>query len=168
MAHLHTLMPHSDFETLSKVELHQLSDALLNQNPLIIERCVQFVLAETHGLWHGRARAMMCRRLKHCELGRTQRTELVACIANRLSHGNFSEQFKDQLRLAMHLDSEKIMKVSQSCLSSPMHHVQRYAKWVLSEEHVKTSSNFTFKRDAKARPLDRSCRASLSQPHHNR
>jgi len=70
MAHSKIPLPNSEFEFLPKVELHQLADELLNHEPLIVERCVQFVLAETHGLWHGRARAMMCRRLKHCELGR--------------------------------------------------------------------------------------------------
>lgn len=139
MAHSKLPLPHSEFESLTKVELHQLADELLNQEPLVIERCVQFVLAETHGLWHGRARAMMCRRLKHCALGRTHRTELVACISNRLSHGNFSEQFKDQLRLIMHLNLEEVMKVAQDCLISPIQHVQRYAQWVLSEEHLKKS-----------------------------
>ena len=133
--------PHAEFETLSKVELHQLADGLLSSESLVVERCVQFVLAETHGLWHGRARAMMCRRLKHCELGRTHRSELVTCITNRLSHGNFSEQFKDQLRLAMRLDLEKTLKVAHSCLSSPMHHVKRYAEWVLSDEHLKKRSS---------------------------
>lgn len=137
MAHYNIPLPHAEFETLSKVELHQLADGLLNPEPWIIERCVQFVLAETQGLWHGRARAMMCRRLKHCALGRTHRSELVTCITNRLSHGNFSEQFKDQLRLAMHLDLEKTLKVSHSCLSNPMSHVRRYAGWVLSDEHLK-------------------------------
>jgi hypothetical protein len=142
MAHSKLPLPNSEFESLSKVELHQLADELLNQEPLVIDRCVQFVLAETHGFWHGRARAMMCRRLKHCELGRKHRTELVSCITNRLSHGNFSEQFKDQLRLVIHLDMEKLIQVSQSCLSSPVHHVKRYAQWLLSEEHLKTGSNF--------------------------
>jgi len=31
--------------------------------PWVIERCVQFVRAETHGLWRGRAHAIICRRL---------------------------------------------------------------------------------------------------------
>jgi hypothetical protein len=154
MGHSKIPLPHAEFADLSKVELQNLADGLLNPEPWVVERCVQFVLAETHGLRHGRVRAMICRRLKHCELGRTHRTELVSCITNRLSLGNFSEQFKDQLRLSLHLDFEKTMKVSQGCLTSPMHHVKRYAEWVLSEEHLKSSSNPALKRDApSARPL---------------
>jgi hypothetical protein len=122
---------HVEFESLSKVELHLLADGLLNKEPLVIERCIQFVLAETQGLWHGRARAMLCRRLKHCELGCTHRSVLVTGITNRLLLGNFSEQFKDQLRLAMQLDFDKTLKIAQSCLASSKAHVKRYAEWVL-------------------------------------
>lgn len=118
--------------TLSKIELRALANGLLAPEPWVIERCVEFVLAETQGYWHGRARAMMCRRLKHCELGRTHRTKLVACITGRLSAGTFSEQFKDQLRLAMHCDLQHVREVSRECLASGKPHVRRYAEWVLS------------------------------------
>lgn len=126
----------SELEALSKVELHRLADGLFLEEPLAVERCVEFVLAETHGLWHGRARAMMCRRLKHCALNQTQSEQLVACISARLQTGTFSEQFKDQLRLAMHINSSLLFNVSRSCLSGRMLHVRRYAEWMLSHEEA--------------------------------
>jgi hypothetical protein len=136
MPHTKTPLPHSEFGSLSKIELHALADDLLEPEPFAIERCVQFVLAETHGLWHGRARAMMCRRLKHCALGRTHRTQLLACITGRLANGDFSEQFKDQLRLALHLDLKQTLVVCSECTTSKKAHVRRYAAWAMSPEHI--------------------------------
>ena len=131
--------PHADLDALSKVELHALADGLLQPETWLIERCVEFVLAETKGLWHGRARAMMCRRLKHCVLGRTHRSQLVTAITGRLTSGSFSEQFKDQLRLAMHLDLKQTLEACRKGLSSHKLHVKRYSAWALSPEHVQNA-----------------------------
>lgn len=113
------------------MELHALADELLSCDPVVVQRCVDFVAAETQGLWHGRARAMMCRRLKHCPLGRSHRTALVATITGRLESGAFSEQFKDQLRLALHLDRDRTMEACRKCLASDKAFVRRYAQWGL-------------------------------------
>ncbi|MBS0344209.1 MAG: hypothetical protein JSS56_27200 [Proteobacteria bacterium] len=126
------LASHAEFFALSKQELHALADRLLQHEPIVIDYCIEFVIAETKGHWHGRARAMMCRRLKHCELGRTNRTKLVDCILHRLRSGDFSEQFKDQLRLALHLDNEKTMSACETAKSSDRPHVRRYAEWALA------------------------------------
>ena len=125
------------FDALSKPALHALGDRLLVDEPSAVERCVAFVVAETQGFWHGRARAMMCRRLKHCTLSAAQRAALVACVTGRLAAGTFSEQFQDQLRLAMHLDLPTTRRVSAACLESPVGHVRRCAAWVLSPEHLR-------------------------------
>ena len=123
---------HAALIDLSKSALHQLANSLLlGEEPSNVERCVQFVLADTQGLWHGRARAMICRRLKHCSLSLTHRTQLATCITERLVNGIFSEQFKDQLRLVMQLDFAKMLEVCGKNLDSPKPHVRRYAKWVL-------------------------------------
>lgn len=130
-----------EFEDLGKYDLHRLADLLIEQDPTAIERCVRFVVAETRGFWHGRARAMMCRRLKHCELGPQQRSQLVEAITSRLASGLFSEQFKDQLRLAMHLDFEQTADVCRNILLSPRRlYVRRYAQWVLLHEAEKLAA----------------------------
>lgn len=123
---------HAEFASLTKLELHALADALLTCEPWSVQRCVDFVLADTAGLWHGRARAMMCRRLKHCGLGRTHRTALVGCITQRLLQGDFSEQFKDQLRLALHLDRARTLAACRDGLQSARPYVRRYAQWGLA------------------------------------
>lgn len=127
--------PHTDFELLSKYELHQLANQLLKQDQDAIDRCVLFILAETRGLWHGRARAMMCRRLKHCPLTQAQRIGLVTAIVARLESGSFSEQFKDQLRLAMHFEFHHVTEVCRKIVACPRRlYIRRYAQWVLLPE----------------------------------
>ena len=132
--------PHADFARFTKLELHAMADALLTCEPVMVQGCVDFVLAETRGLWHGRARAMMCRRLKHCQLGRAHHTALVKCITDRLVRGEFSEQFKDQLRLALHLDLAATLATCRACLQSPKPYVRRYAEWAISLHHLQNAS----------------------------
>ena len=122
---------------LSKPGLHALADRLLVDEAEAVERCVAFVLVESRGFWHNRARAMMSRRLKHCSLSAAQRGALVACITGRLAAGTFAEQFKDQLRLALHLDLAATRRAAAACLDSPAAHVRRHAAWVLSAEHLR-------------------------------
>ena len=75
---------------------------------------------------------MMCRRLKHCILSPAQRTRLVACITERFRSGHFSEQFRDQLRLALHLDPERVLAVANSFLYDSRDYVRRHAAWLLA------------------------------------
>ena len=125
---------HVQLQMLSKTDLHSLADGLLAPEPWIVDRCVEFVIAETDGHWHGRARAMMCRRLKHCDLGRTHRTQLLASILGRLDSGAFTEQFKDQLRLVIQLDLQRALETCRGAATSAKPHVRRYAQWVLAHE----------------------------------
>ena len=124
--------PADDFNALDKGGLHHLADRLLFDEPAAIMACIEFIEAETKGIWHGRARAMMCRRLKHCSLSSSQRTRLVSCITERLCSGNFSEQFRDQLRLALHLDSTRVFAAARSCVHDHHDYVRRYADWLLT------------------------------------
>ena len=124
-----------ELENLDKGDLYDLADGLLSCDSEAIDRCFEFILAETRGVWHGRARAMMCRRLKHCDMAPELRQRLVDCIMNRLVSGDFSEQFRDQLRLAMHLDPERTFKLAHRCLTSTSkEHIRRLAQWVVKHE----------------------------------
>ncbi len=125
---------HDSLQRLSKLELHRLADDLILEEPGAVETCIRFIVAETNGHWHGRARAMMCRRLKHLTLDPSQNSQLVAAITRRLSSGQFSEQFRDQLRLALALDPERTYACARDAAASAKHHVRRYAKWVLAHE----------------------------------
>jgi hypothetical protein len=124
-----------DFENLSAIALHELADRLLSNEVDAIAECTEFIRAETRGNWHGRARAMMCRRLKHCVVSPEQCEQLVSCITGRLGAGNFSEQFCDQLRLAMCLDRQTTFAAARKNLSAaPKEHVRRFSLWVLEHD----------------------------------
>lgn len=124
--------PSEGFTHLGKDDLYQLADRLLVDEPSAIATCIEFIEAETEGIWHGRARAMMCRRLKHCSLSDSQRVRLVSSITERLHSGHFAEQFRDQLRLALHLDPQRVFAVARSCCDDHRDYVRRYADWLLS------------------------------------
>ncbi|MBI3879215.1 MAG: hypothetical protein HY301_04025 [Verrucomicrobia bacterium] len=129
----------TSFESLDKVELRALCDRLLTDDSNAIEECIAFIEAESRGVWHGRARAMMARRLKHCRLSQPQRTRVVRAILNRFVGGHFSEQFKDQLRLALRLAPERAFTVARSCQGAAAGHIRRYATWILSHETLNKS-----------------------------
>ena len=114
----------------SKQSLQQLAQRLLDNEPGALELCLAFFEAETRGHWHNRARAMIARRLKHVQLAPAQQARLVDTILQRLATGSFTEQFKDQLRLACRLDHERVVSTARACMASPKAHVRRYAGWV--------------------------------------
>ncbi|HEY0604139.1 MAG TPA: hypothetical protein VGD58_14570 [Herpetosiphonaceae bacterium] len=139
MSYRHTTKTNAErqlaiFEALHKDELHQLADRLLSDDPEAIELCVAFIEADTPGNWHGRARAMMARRLKHCTLSPQQQSRLIEAILGRLVSGRFAEQFKDQIRLVLHLDAAEAFTIARSCLDHPKEHVRRYAAWILAHK----------------------------------
>lgn len=126
---------HTEFAVMSKVAVHTLADHLCAGGPDAVERCVRFVCAETRGHWHGRGRAMMCRRLKHVALSQDQQRRLLSAILQRLTSGRFAEQFRDQLRLALHLNQEATYTLARGALQSEKEYVRRLAHWVLSRAH---------------------------------
>lgn len=75
----------------------------------------------------------MCRRLKHCTLTPQQRVRLVRYVIDRLHTGDFGQQFKDHLRLALFLDSPSLFEAAQS-LTDERDYVRRYVKWILAHE----------------------------------
>jgi len=124
------------YDTLSKMEVRAIADRLRPDDPLAIDEVVKFVCAESINLWHGRGRAMMCRRLKHVPLSHGQSASLVGAILGRLTSGRFSEQFRDQLRLALHLDRAGTLLTARRGATSESAHVRRYSIWLLSHEGV--------------------------------
>jgi hypothetical protein len=132
-------------ESLDKRDLGNLAAGLgfpssAHNERYTIEACIEFVLAETKGLWHGRARACMCRRLKHCALSPEQQRQIVDCITTRLATGKFSEQFRDQLRLALQLDAKRTLEVAHQCLAAPKEYIRRLAGWVVNHEDSRARS----------------------------
>ena len=73
----------------------------------------------------------MCRHFKHVSLSLEQSAQLVDSILNRLTQGNFAEQFKDQLRLVRLLDPDALFAAARQSQTSVRAHVRRYADWIL-------------------------------------
>ena len=126
-------------DNLTKVEVRAIADGIRPGDAYAIDEAVKFVCSESENLWHGRGRAMMCRRLKHIPLSRGQSNALVAAVLGRLSSGHFSEQFRDQLRLALHLDRKGTLLLARRGAKSEKAHVRRYSEWVLS--HVEAAND---------------------------
>ena len=97
-----------------------------------VEEAVVFCRAESRGLWHGRARAKICRNLKTRNIAPQFQDLLVETISSRLANGNFSQQFKDQLTMAIRFRPQQMQACATLALESPKTYVQRYARWVLN------------------------------------
>lgn len=119
----------TDASSFTKYQLRQLADRLYLQEPGAIEECVAFFAADSRGVWHGRARAMMARRMKHVTLTSIQRSAVLGAIYTRLRSGCFSEQFKDQLRLAFCIDPRGATEACDEATFSSSEHVRRIAMW---------------------------------------
>ncbi|MGL4423250.1 MAG: hypothetical protein ACRCZF_21490 [Gemmataceae bacterium] len=124
------------FESRSKQELIALCDRLHGDDPDGVKECIAFLEAETVWMWHGRARAMIARRLKHHSLTRVQRERVVRAVLRRLVDGRFSEGFKDQLRLVLRLDAEQAFSVARGLPANAPEYVRRYAAWILARAEV--------------------------------
>jgi hypothetical protein len=118
--------------SVSKPELLLVAKGLRTCEPAAIDRAVAFLVQDSRGTWHNRARAKFARRLKHCPLSPAQSLALVDSIIARLTQGSFSEQFADQLRLALLLDRQALLSAATKAQDSPLPHVQRYADWVVA------------------------------------
>ena len=139
-----------------KNELAELIEQLKAGNLLAVERCIDFFLAETRGLWHGRARAKICRNLKNLPLDKRTKDRLVATIVRRLETGNFSEQFKDQLTMAIRFRPCWLHDSATQLLGSPKGYVQRYASWVLNKINASEACDEVA---AANKAVNRSCRS---------
>ena len=124
-----------DFESFTKLELIKLCDDVVSGNPTTTNMAILFFCADTKGLWHGRARAKLARRFKHVRLEAIHAKRIVDIVINRFVAGTFSEQFKDQLRLVLHLDPIRILLAARGCAQSTVPHVKKYSQWILSHDH---------------------------------
>tara|TARA_R110000850_G_C9597133_1_gene428176 strand:+ start:18 stop:446 length:429 start_codon:yes stop_codon:yes gene_type:complete len=136
----------------NKQELHDLADGLIIEDPKSIDGCIQFIESNSEGIWHGRARSMMCRRFKHIELSRADADRLLVAILGRFESGRFAEQFRDMLRLALVLDENATNAVARKLSADSRDYVRTQADWIL-EHH---SPEKEAEQDAAGQPATRS------------
>jgi len=115
-----------------KYDLVALADRVSAGEVDAVEAAVTFVEGDTRGLWHGGARAKLCRRFKHVALSEAQRTRVVSAVLGRLVSGQFSEQFRDQLRTALLFDRERTLAAARAATQDPKPYIRRFGQWVLS------------------------------------
>ena len=128
-------------EHYTKTELDALISRMDRSDPEAVEEAIAFTVAESFGIWHGRARAKICRQLKNHPPPPPLRKQLVQAIISRLVSGNFSEQFKDQLAMAIRFEPSIMHDEATRLLDSPKEYVERYAHWVI---HKVESTKFRF------------------------
>ena len=117
-------------DSYHKTELDALIVRLNQGDEDAIEESVAFVTGESFGIWHGRARAHICRNLKNIAIEDVIKDRLVECICQRLVSGNFSQQFKDQLMMALRFRPARLKDCAELAAGSSKDYVRRYAAWV--------------------------------------
>ncbi|WP_145304521.1 hypothetical protein [Crateriforma conspicua] len=116
--------------SLTKTELHSLVAAVKLGDLEATSRAVEFVAAESFGMWHNRARAKLCRYFKNHPPTDDQSKRMVDAIIDRLIDGRFSEQFKDQLSMAIRFSPARMAEAATVASASDRNYIRRYADWV--------------------------------------
>ncbi|MEL6898601.1 MAG: hypothetical protein AAFP90_21090, partial [Planctomycetota bacterium] len=101
-------------------------------------RATEFVAAESFGMWHNRARAKLCRYFKNHPPPYDQCNRMVDAIITRLIDGQFYEQFKDQLSMAVRFSPDRMADAATIASGAERSYIRRYASWV---RHVLDSSS---------------------------
>ena len=116
--------------SLTKSELHTLIDDVKAGDHDATARATAFVSAESFGMWHNRARAKLCRYFKNHPPPDDQCRQMVDAIISRLTDGRFSEQFNDQLSMAIRLAPDEMADAAALASGSERSYIRRYATWV--------------------------------------
>lgn len=123
-------IPH-DVRDLTANELHDLIDDTKAERPKAVRKAVSFVTTESFGYWHNRARAKLCRHFKNHPPQPNECDRMVAAVCGRLISGNFYEQFKDQLSMAIRFNCDRMASAANVAIKSEREYVRRYGHRVL-------------------------------------
>lgn len=115
---------------LTKVELHTLILEVNRGDVEATSKAVVFVSTESFGMWHNRARAKLCRHFKNHPPTEEEKKRMVDVIIDRLISGKFSEQFKDQLAMAIRFAPNRMTEAASVAFVSPKDYVRRYGAWI--------------------------------------
>ena len=125
---------------LSKGDLRDLIACVKNGDQSAIDKSIDFIVADSLGMWHNRARAKLCRYFKNEAPNKEQQRRLVDKIKSRLLNGDFHEQFKDQLGMATNFDPRELQQAAEIAIKNEKRYIRKYAKWVLNRIENSTSS----------------------------
>lgn len=94
------------------------------------DQCIAFTTFESRGMWHNRARASICRFLKTHPPSPEDPEQLVAVVCTRLTTGYFTEQFNEQLSMAIRFSPDKMDAVADESGNDDRDYVRRYCRGV--------------------------------------
>ena len=114
----------------SKQDLQLLIEGVKRGDREATSRAIDFLTVESFGLWHNRARAKLCRYFKNHPPARVEQERIVDAVVGRLLDGRFSEQFKDQLAMAIRLSPDRLHETAMRALGSNKDYIRRYGGWV--------------------------------------
>ena len=116
---------------LSKGDLRSLVADTKTGDMSAVGRSVEFVIHESFGNWHNRARAKLCRFFKNHPPDEDECARMVDAVCTRLITGKFYEQFNDQLSMAIRFDCERMTKTAFVAANSERDYIRRYGARVL-------------------------------------
>lgn len=119
------------FSELSKEQLQILIFRMKQGDTNATNLCVIFVTYECRGTWHNRARANICTYLKTHPPSQDVQEQLVSVVCSRLATGYFSEQFSNQLSMAIRFAPDKMHAVATVSGDDSREYVRRYSRRVL-------------------------------------
>ncbi|TWT65007.1 hypothetical protein [Allorhodopirellula solitaria] len=112
--------------SLGKTDLERLIDEVKRGESEAIGRSIAFVVAESFGYWHNRARAKLCRHFKNHPPAPSDCDRLVSTVVDRLLGGYFYEQFFDQLSMAIRFAPDRMGHAASVAVKSDREYIRRY------------------------------------------
>jgi len=119
------------FGTCEGLYLLHIWDRVNQHCPVATDIAVHFLVTSSQGFGHNRFRAKVSRYFKHVKLSSVQEQKILTSILGKLSNGEIDEQFIEQLRYALFLDTHKTITCANQNLTSNKSYVVRYAQKVL-------------------------------------
>lgn len=116
----------------SKYELTHMISLMKKGDLDSLDEAVYFLINESDGVWHGRARAKISRNIKNKDLESDIKLKIAAVIAGRFNSERFAEQFKDQLKTAIKFAPNLLRKYASIQLHSSKSYMKRYANWIIN------------------------------------
>ena len=96
-----------------------------------VVRSIDFLIRESLGVWHNRARAKLCRFFKNHPPESDECARLVDAVCRRLLTGQFYEQFSDQLSMAIRFDRDRMAESAAVAVKSEREYIRRYGARIL-------------------------------------
>ena len=124
--------------SLAKADLHLLIDDVKRGDAGAISRTLPLSPLKASVFGTIALCAKLCRHFKNHPPPQSDCDRMVAAITKRLVTGQFSQQFRDQLSMAIRLSPDRLDHAASVAANSDRDYIRRYAGWV---RHVLETSS---------------------------